>query len=113
MYLFIDQMNIYLVALLDGPITPPETAPLQSTVADAEGTNPENSGSGIPLRAINAVASHVPFIEDARTKVTNEMENMVLTGLTTLVCQTAPLAGPVLIFHIESITTCIISSDSI
>ncbi|KAJ7287365.1 Golgi transport complex subunit 5-domain-containing protein [Mycena rebaudengoi] len=73
-----------LVALLDGPITPPETAPLQSTVADAEGTNPENSGSGIPLRAINAVASHVPFIEDARTKVTNEMENMVLTGLTTL-----------------------------
>ncbi|KAF7375982.1 ACT domain-containing protein [Mycena sanguinolenta] len=59
-----------LVALLDGPVPRP--------------TNSEGSGSGIPLRSINAVAAHVPFIEDARTKVTTEMENMVLMGLTTL-----------------------------
>ena len=40
---------------------------------------------GIPLRSINVVTRHVPFIEDARTKVTTEMESMVLNGLTTLV----------------------------
>ncbi|KAG6862317.1 hypothetical protein C0995_016015 [Termitomyces sp. Mi166 len=38
----------------------------------------------VPLRSIAAVAAHVRFIEEARTKVTNEMESMVLTGLTTL-----------------------------
>ncbi|KAF5389498.1 hypothetical protein D9757_004352 [Collybiopsis confluens] len=36
------------------------------------------------LRSIDAVASYIPFIEDARAKVTNEMENMIVTGLTTL-----------------------------
>lgn len=37
------------------------------------------------LRSINAIAVHIPFIEDARAKVSNEMEYMVVTGLTTLV----------------------------
>ncbi|KAG6891762.1 hypothetical protein C0992_006183 [Termitomyces sp. T32_za158] len=37
-----------------------------------------------PLRSITAVAAHVRFIEEARTKITHEMESMVLTGLTTL-----------------------------
>lgn len=39
----------------------------------------------IPLRSVNAVAAHIPFIEDAREKVTAEMQAMVLTGLSTLV----------------------------
>jgi hypothetical protein len=77
------------VALLDGPAPPApsaEDAAVKDGHADLEGTtNPEEFGAGIPLRSINAVAAHVPFIEDARTKVTTEMENMVLTGLTTLV----------------------------
>jgi hypothetical protein len=41
--------------------------------------------SGIPLRSVTVVASHIPFIEDARTTVTAEMENTVLAGLTNLV----------------------------
>ncbi len=41
--------------------------------------------SRISLRSVNAIAVYVPYIEDARGKVTSEMENMVLTGLTSLV----------------------------
>lgn len=53
-----------------------------------DSTAPKATGDlrTIPLRSINAVAGHIEFIEDARAKVTSEMENMVLTGLTTLVC---------------------------
>ncbi|KAF8170221.1 Golgi transport complex subunit 5-domain-containing protein [Mycena galopus ATCC 62051] len=77
-----------LVALLDGP-TPPAPSAQDSTAknapVDLEGTaNSQESGSGISLRSIDAVAAHVPFIEDARTRVTSEMENMVLMGLSTL-----------------------------
>lgn len=42
----------------------------------------------IPLRSIHAVTEHVPFVEEARTNVTAEMQTMVLTGLSTLVSQT-------------------------
>ena len=35
----------------------------------------------VPLRSINAVAVHVPSIESARSRVTREMESMVLEGL--------------------------------
>ncbi|KAJ7782875.1 Golgi transport complex subunit 5-domain-containing protein [Mycena metata] len=70
-----------LVALLDGPATPASSAenvPVKSALEGA--TNLEESGAIIPLRAINAVAAHIPFIEEARVKVTSEMEHMVLTG---------------------------------
>ncbi|KAJ7209565.1 Golgi transport complex subunit 5-domain-containing protein [Mycena pura] len=75
-----------LVALLDGP------APLSSFAGDDVAKSVDESGGGaannadawISLRSIKAVATHVPYIEDARTKVTSEMQNMVLTGLTSL-----------------------------
>ena len=35
----------------------------------------------IPLRSINAVAVHIPFIDSSRSKVTADMESMVLEGL--------------------------------
>jgi conserved oligomeric Golgi complex subunit 5 len=38
-------------------------------------------GRHISLRSIDAVAAHIPFIESARSKVTTEMESMVLEGL--------------------------------
>ncbi|KAG6333689.1 hypothetical protein ID866_5396 [Astraeus odoratus] len=38
----------------------------------------------IPLRSVNAVAAYIPLISDARTKVTREMEAMVIEGLTSL-----------------------------
>ncbi|KIY53032.1 hypothetical protein FISHEDRAFT_63466 [Fistulina hepatica ATCC 64428] len=44
----------------------------------------ESADAIIPLRAISAVAAHVAFIEDARATVMNEMENMVVAGLTSL-----------------------------
>ncbi|KAJ7251785.1 Golgi transport complex subunit 5-domain-containing protein [Mycena haematopus] len=77
-----------LVALLDGPV-PPASSAEDNTVknghVDLDGAEiSEEAATGIPLRSINAVAAHVPFIEDARTRVTTEMENMVLMGLTTL-----------------------------
>ncbi|KDQ57683.1 hypothetical protein JAAARDRAFT_156584 [Jaapia argillacea MUCL 33604] len=50
-----------------------------STDGDSPMTN-----AVIPLRSINAVSAHVPFIEAARTKITTEMESMVLIGLSTL-----------------------------
>jgi hypothetical protein len=40
-----------------------------------------SAGKHIPLRSINAVAAHVPSIESARSKITSEMESMVLEGL--------------------------------
>lgn len=36
----------------------------------------------IPLRSINAVAVYIPLIDSARSKVTAEMESMILDGLT-------------------------------
>ncbi|KAF8070306.1 Golgi transport complex subunit 5-domain-containing protein [Lyophyllum atratum] len=61
-----------LVALLDGPNTGKHAAHLRRA------TDTANAERGVPLRSINAVAAHVPFIEEARTR------NMVLTGLTSL-----------------------------
>lgn len=74
-----------IVALLDGPTS--EAADSTPTPVDTDHDEvPEDSNATyIPLRSVNAVAAHVPFIEDARTKVTAEMQAMVLTGLTTLV----------------------------
>jgi conserved oligomeric Golgi complex subunit 5 len=55
-----------------------------------DGEDP-NSTTYIPLRSVNAVAAHIPFVEDAREKVTGEMQAMVLMGLTTLVRLPFPL----------------------
>jgi conserved oligomeric Golgi complex subunit 5 len=77
---------LLLVALLDSPIS-------QNISQDGRGHAEANFGDentrrtdlAVSLRSINAVAAHVRFIEEARTTVTNEMENMVMTGLATLV----------------------------
>ncbi|KAJ7874696.1 Golgi transport complex subunit 5-domain-containing protein [Mycena olivaceomarginata] len=74
-----------MLALLDGPVpaaSSAEDATLKNGHTGLEST--EESATRISLRSIDAVAAHVPFIEDARTRVTTEMETMVLTGLTTL-----------------------------
>jgi len=39
----------------------------------------------VPLRSIKVVASQEAFVEESRSIITNEMENMVLNGLSTLV----------------------------
>jgi hypothetical protein len=53
-----------------------------ATVEDVPGTL--TTTATIPLRSINAISDHIPFIENSRAKVTTEMEAMVLTGLTDL-----------------------------
>ncbi|KAJ3904251.1 Golgi transport complex subunit 5-domain-containing protein [Lentinula edodes] len=66
-----------LVTLIDGPGT------AGSGIAAGLIVEAGNKGS-FNLRSINAIASRIPFIEDAKITVTNEMENMVITGLSTL-----------------------------
>ncbi|KAL0580334.1 hypothetical protein V5O48_001671 [Marasmius crinis-equi] len=70
-----------LVALLDRPKDDND-----DTETPRELEDPISTPSLIQtsLRSVNAVAAFVPFLDDAKTKVTSEMENMVLTGLTTL-----------------------------
>ncbi|KAL5485046.1 hypothetical protein ACEPAI_7688 [Sanghuangporus weigelae] len=76
-----------LAALLDTPTTSSQ----YSQSLDQDGRDEATADSiveeefdsvEIPLRSIHAVASHLPAIESARTKITSEMEIMVLTGLT-------------------------------
>jgi len=70
---------VILVALLDGPKKEDESG-------DSETQQEDHTDSTIiPLRSINAVATHVPFIEEAQTSITAEMESMVITGLNTSV----------------------------
>ncbi|KAJ4494041.1 Golgi transport complex subunit 5-domain-containing protein [Lentinula edodes] len=66
-----------LVTLIDG------TGTAGSGIAEGLIDEAGNKGS-FNLRSINAIASRIPFIEDAKITVTNEMENMVITGLSTL-----------------------------
>jgi len=75
--------------LLDSPICQNVVQNIKSSVKDGrshqETSSFDENVLAVSLRSINAVAAHVPFIEEARTTVTNEMENMVMTGLATLV----------------------------
>ncbi|KAJ7594725.1 Golgi transport complex subunit 5-domain-containing protein [Mycena floridula] len=70
-----------LVSLLEGPNESKDVSPERS---DVSAQLESDTGTTIPLRSITAVAAHVSFIEDARSKVTSEMESMVLNGLMTL-----------------------------
>ncbi|PBK73713.1 hypothetical protein ARMSODRAFT_952819 [Armillaria solidipes] len=63
-----------LVSLLGGP----------ASWVSEENRQSDDLESRISLRSVNAIAVYVPYIEDARAKVTSEMENMVLTGLISL-----------------------------
>ena len=67
-----------LVALLEEPSTPDDDTVGIDKSDDA-------TDSEIGLRSIRAVTSYIPSIETARSKITSEMETMVLTGLATLV----------------------------
>ncbi|TFK54291.1 hypothetical protein OE88DRAFT_1654898 [Heliocybe sulcata] len=73
-----------LTALLDAS---PGTEAKQdgTSIDDSASRQPaDDTESMISLRAIDAVAAHIPFIEETRAKITAEMENMVVTGLATL-----------------------------
>jgi hypothetical protein len=92
----ITNRSVHPAALLDAPETQQtdpnaETEQTQTqtqTLEEEEGE--EQDPTYIPLRSITAIAAHIPFIEDAREKVTGEMQAMVLTGLSTLVRSPIP-----------------------
>jgi hypothetical protein len=70
-----------LSALLDGP---DEDNP-EETHAHPEGESSlPTSANSIPLRSVNAAAAYIPLITESRKKVKEEMEGMVLQGLTSL-----------------------------
>ena len=60
---------------------------VDSSIESGSGYQDENKiqDAPIPLHSINAVSAHIPAIHSAREKVTNEMESMVLSGLSSLV----------------------------
>lgn len=72
-------------------------------------------GKHIPLRSINAVATHVPFIEAAGSKITSEMESMVLEGLAQIASHFGPRFGnerPLISSSFtESVIACDFASD--
>ncbi|KAK0225711.1 Golgi transport complex subunit 5-domain-containing protein [Armillaria fumosa] len=72
--IFADLVDLAAASLLGGP----------ASWVSEENRQSDDFESRISLRSVNAIAVHVPYIEDARAKVTSEMENMVLTGLTSL-----------------------------
>jgi hypothetical protein len=82
---FLTRVDPFLiVTLLDEP-----TGVKVSQSVDAAGSKMLNPvlHDSINLRSINAVACHVPFIEEARVRVTTTMESMVESGLNSLVSQ--------------------------
>ncbi|KAF8659226.1 hypothetical protein AX16_001886 [Volvariella volvacea WC 439] len=73
--LSIAELSALLDGVQDGAISSSPATPTDQAV---------NSSPEISLRSINAVAAHLQFVEESRTKVTTEMQNMVKTGLATL-----------------------------
>ena len=68
--------------MLDGP----DEGDLERTPAQPDGELLPTRVNSIPLRLVNAAVAYIPFITDARKKVEEEMEAMVLQGLGSLVC---------------------------
>ncbi|TFY53434.1 hypothetical protein EVG20_g10116 [Dentipellis fragilis] len=59
--------------LLDDASRPPLDLPTDATT--------DASQDRIPLQAVQAISEHAPFIDAARARITSDMENMVMTGL--------------------------------
>ena len=72
-------MQCYLASLLDTSTQSSLSASHEDPESD------KDAGESISLRSINVVSAQIPAIENAREKVTSEMEIMVITGLANLV----------------------------
>ncbi|KAG1862894.1 Golgi transport complex subunit 5-domain-containing protein [Suillus tomentosus] len=71
-----------LGALLDGPEDTGDT--LKNCLPETGHRTTPTMDALVPLRSVKAAVAHIPFIEEARCKVTREMESMIMTGLSTL-----------------------------
>ncbi|OBZ67107.1 Conserved oligomeric Golgi complex subunit 5 [Grifola frondosa] len=67
-----------LTALLDA------SSISHSSRSDVNGASEIPQDKRVPLSSVKAVAAHLPYIDAARTRITTDMEAMVITGLATL-----------------------------
>jgi len=65
--------------LLENSVSP------QADSTIAESAEESSYGTRIALRSVRVVANYLPFIESTRTKITTEMEAMILSGLVDVV----------------------------
>lgn len=56
----------------------------EETLTESDTPGPPSTTS-VPLTAINAVAAHLAYVDAARSRITADMEAMVISGLATLV----------------------------
>lgn len=97
--------------MLDGP---DEEHPEETHAhPDGESSLPTSANS-IPLRSVDAAAAYIPFITDSRKKVKEEMEAMVLQGLSSLVCSIpCVFVTDILTFLTGSVAACIFTADGL
>lgn len=74
-------LTIMAASLLDDSMPRPNSP----TNSSHESERSISDDSTIPLRSVNAVTAYLPAIDKARAQVTTEMENMVVSGLATMV----------------------------
>ncbi|KAJ3572397.1 hypothetical protein NP233_g3110 [Leucocoprinus birnbaumii] len=73
-----------LISLLEGTSDEPTRVPQTEEDGSSSRSDEDEAIEDISLRSINAVSAYEPYIQDARVRVTSEMESMVLMGLRTL-----------------------------
>lgn len=100
------------VSLLEGTLD--EDFPAQ-TIRDEDDSSraDEDDVQDISLRSISAVAAYESFIQDARTRVTVEMERMVLSGLKSLVRGFEPYSTISHAKFSEPDSPCVITANSL
>ena len=72
---------IMAASLLDDSTSRPDSP----TNSSHESERSMGENQTIPLRSVNTVTAYLPSIDAARAQVTTEMENMVVSGLATMV----------------------------
>ncbi|TCD65087.1 hypothetical protein EIP91_003096 [Steccherinum ochraceum] len=75
-------------AIAKAALTIAELSALLDPTSEDSTVESDNAGSTstspISLTAINAIAAHLPYIDAARSRITADMESMVINGLATL-----------------------------
>lgn len=67
--------QFHIVSLLEPP----------SHSSDSSVSDSATNANTVPLASVKAVATYLPYVESARQRVTSDMEQMVISGLRTLV----------------------------
>lgn len=90
---------MHQASLLDDS-TPRPDSPTDSAHSAHVSDRSTSDEQTIPLRSVNAVTAYLPTIDAARTQVTAEMENMVVSGLATMVGRLTIILSQTYLFHV-------------